>query len=86
MPEVVEKVAEIVRPFLKDPKAEHKLVAQVIEVAESFSGPLPIPQHFREYEEISPGAAKLIIDMARNEQIHRHQVEIKKQITHTLEL
>jgi uncharacterized membrane protein len=38
----------------------------------SFAGPLPPPEMLRAYEEICPGAASRIIQLAENEQTHRH--------------
>lgn len=40
-----------------------------------FSGPLPLPQHLREYNEIIPHGAVEILEMAKREQIHRHHKE-----------
>lgn len=35
-----------------------------IVISEQFSGPLPHPRHFREYEQIAPGSANRMIAMA----------------------
>jgi len=41
------------------------------------SGPLPAPEDFERYEQIHPGAAKLILDMAHSESEHRRSMEAK---------
>lgn len=38
-----------------------------------FSGPLPLPSSFREYDEILPGSAERILRMAEEEQAGRHE-------------
>ncbi len=42
---------------------------------EFFSGPLPPPQLLVEYNKVYPECAKEIVQMAREEQRHRHQTE-----------
>lgn len=42
---------------------------------EEFRGPLPHPDILRQYETINPGFAKEIMEMAVNEQSHRHKME-----------
>lgn len=42
---------------------------------EEFRGPLPHPKILQQYEEIQPGFAKEIMQMAVNEQGHRHKME-----------
>lgn len=46
----------------------------VIEAA-SFSGPLPPPSLYREYNEVVPGSAERILGMAEKNQEHRHSWE-----------
>ena len=41
----------------------------------SFSGPLPPPDLFRQYEEVSPGAGKEIVEMAKVQRTHDHEME-----------
>lgn len=41
------------------------------------SGPLPAPDDFSRYEQIHPGAAKMILDMANQESEHRRAMEAK---------
>ena len=54
-------IAEIVRAEMKQ--------------MEAFSGPLPRPADFREYEDIMPGAANRIMELAEREAAHRHATD-----------
>lgn len=38
-------------------------------------GPLPLPEHFKKYEEILPGSAERILTMAENQSTHRQELE-----------
>lgn len=40
-------------------------------MAQAYSGPLPVPQHFEQYEKILPGSADRILAMAEKEQQYR---------------
>jgi uncharacterized membrane protein len=40
-----------------------------------YQGPLPLPAHFREYEEILPGAAERILALAERQSSHRQELE-----------
>ena len=53
------------------------IVHQELSVARSnfFSGPLPHPDHLREYENILPGSADRVIRMAEEQAQHRRQLE-----------
>ena len=73
-PEVINKAA-ILRPLLRNPNEATQVVARVVAVAESFSGPMPHPRHLRGYEDIVPGGAREILEMAKGEQTHRHKVQ-----------
>ena len=42
---------------------------------EEFKGPLPHPDILQQYEAVQPGFAKEIMQMAVNEQSHRHKME-----------
>lgn len=44
----------------------------------SYSGPLPAPQAFAEYEVTLPGAAREILDMAKNEQKIRERLATRE--------
>lgn len=41
-----------------------------------FSGPLPHPAAFAEYENVCPGAAKRILQMAEDNADHRHKINM----------
>lgn len=43
-----------------------------------FSGPLPHPEHLRQYAEVYEGAPKEIFEMARKQMEHRHEIEIRE--------
>ena len=47
----------------------------VIRQSISFSGPLPHPQLLEKYNEVVPGSAKMIIEMAEKQAIHRQELE-----------
>lgn len=49
--------------------------AALIRQSVSFSGPLPHPDILRKYDEIYPGAAKIIIEMAKSQSEHRQELE-----------
>jgi len=42
----------------------------------SWSGPLPQPDHLKDYELVCPGAAKMVIEMAVKEAERRHELEV----------
>jgi len=53
--------------------AENGESNQVVKISQGiFSGPLPPPQVLQGYEDILPGAAERILQMAEQEQSHRH--------------
>lgn len=52
---------------------EAYLIAQ--EIRSEFSGPLPHPEILARYEEILPGAATRIFEMAEEQAIHRRYME-----------
>lgn len=49
--------------------------AALISQSVSFSGPLPHPDVLKRYDEIYPGAAKIIIEMAKDQSEHRQELE-----------
>ena len=57
---------------VQHPSVEELTIARS---SKSFSGPLPPPESLAEYEQISPGFADRIIQMAEKEQGHRHQLD-----------
>ena len=42
-------------------------------ISAHFSGPIPLPSRFREYDEILPGSAECLLKMAENEQTGRSE-------------
>lgn len=42
---------------------------------EAYSGPLPPADDFERYENVHPGSARIILEMAEREQKHRHEAE-----------
>lgn len=71
--EALEPAVELLRPLLRDPKQAPQAVANV--AVQLFRGPLPPVDQFRGYNEVVPGSARQIIDMAIREQAHRHQMQ-----------
>lgn len=61
-------------PKDKKKKAEN-LVAVVQSRITSFSGPLPPPECFEQYEQVLPGSAERILAMAEKQQNHRIEQE-----------
>jgi uncharacterized membrane protein len=53
-------------------EVEH-VITEVVTRHTSFSGPIPPPQILKEYAEIYPDGAKVIVDMALREQAARHE-------------
>lgn len=73
-PAVAERVAEALKPLLKNPAEVSRVVMQVVEITERYSGPTPHPEHLERIELIAPGSAHKIISMAFSEQKFRHRV------------
>ena len=46
----------------------------LIQTESSFSGPLPPPELFDQYDKVLPGAAERILKMTESEQEHRHSL------------
>lgn len=47
----------------------------VVAQSSAHSGPMPSPQTLAEYDQVVPGLAREIVDMAKAEQMHRHSME-----------
>lgn len=60
---------------LLSPEERSTVVSRISVLQESFSGPMPHPNILKGYEEVLPGAAERILQMAENEQQHRHKQE-----------
>jgi hypothetical protein len=48
---------------------------RVARVSTTFNGPIPLPAHLREYEQVLPGSADRILLMAEDEAHHRRRSE-----------
>lgn len=51
--------------------------SQLVQVEQHYSGPLPRPEDLAKYDQIVPGAAERIINMAEREMDHRHKTDNK---------
>ena len=56
----------------------HENVNLVVNSSSYWNGPLPSAVEFAEYERVSPGAAKELLDMAKDEMEHRHKCDIER--------
>ncbi|MCC2612643.1 DUF2335 domain-containing protein [Neorhizobium petrolearium] len=77
-PEEAEFAKEIERRIgpLVPSGARGQVVSTVMMMmSEQFSGPIAHPRHLREYEEILPGSAERIIQMAERQQQHNIDME-----------
>jgi uncharacterized membrane protein len=54
---------------------QNNTIAVRQEISASFSGPLPHPDLLKKYNEIIPGLAEAIVDMAQKQQAHRFKIE-----------
>ncbi len=73
--ELSEKKQEISKdsePELSNPEQVKRVIAEVIQ---EFSGPIPPPGIIAGYEEVVPGAADRIIQMAERQAMHRQSIE-----------
>ena len=58
-------------------KSKEELISIMMTMEEYHSGPLPHPRILNGYEEIIPGAAERILQMAENQASHRQKIENK---------
>jgi hypothetical protein len=56
------------------PETAERLI--VAALSETYTGPLPHPRHLEGYDDVVPGAARDILNMAISEQKHRHRVQM----------
>lgn len=77
----LERLVELV-PKEKKEKA-NQIISVVKESMIAFSGPIPPPEQFEQYERILPGSADRILKMAEKQQDHRMAIE-KEAITKSL--
>lgn len=61
-------------------------VRSAVVQASRFSGPLPPPDLYEEYEKVLPGSADRILAMAEKEQSQRHTFEDKMLVQHSGEI
>lgn len=56
------------------PKEKQEQIRSIIAIKQevAYSGPIPPPEHFAQYESVLPGASERILAMAEREQEHRH--------------
>ena len=77
-----QRVEEALKPILQKSAREQDVgiairrVTQIVQ-EESYSGSLPHPKHFEQFEKALPGSAGRILAMAENEQAHRHNWETR---------
>jgi uncharacterized membrane protein len=58
------------------PRQQQRSMAVVGQVvATSYQGPIPLPGHLREYDELVPGSAKQIMDLFEAQSRHRMAME-----------
>lgn len=66
-------------------QSEQRSVKSSVQLSETYSGPLPPPEALAKYDQIVPGAAERILQMAEKEMQHRHKNEthLSKSVTRT---
>lgn len=64
--------AQVVRPLQG---IQRDISVMRREIVSRHTGPLPAPHTLAEYEAVLPGLAERIVNMAENEQAHRHDLE-----------
>ncbi|MCK5644321.1 MAG: DUF2335 domain-containing protein [Gammaproteobacteria bacterium] len=76
--EEIERLVGEVLP-LEEGAQGAELAARIVTLVkhESFSGPLPHPQHLQAYDNIAPGTALRIVTMAEKQQNHNIDTESK---------
>lgn len=56
-------------------EAKLERIEQIIVQRESFSGPLPHPDHLKRYNQIVPGSANRLLKMAEDDLAHIHKMK-----------
>ncbi|RMH63838.1 MAG: DUF2335 domain-containing protein [Bacteroidetes bacterium] len=64
---------DIERFIKQHPERLYHLIS--LNISKQFSGPLPPPDTLREYGDVIPGLPDVLVEMARKEQNHRHEME-----------
>lgn len=72
---LIEAIAVALPDFSEKSPEEQRDILLAVRVTESFSGPLPPPSMFSEYEKILPGAADRIFTLAEGESLHRRSMQ-----------
>lgn len=74
---LADELAKRLKSLLPPGGQQAQIVAQVVSLvqAERFSGPIAHPRHLREYEEIVPGSANRIIEMAEGDLAHSQRLQ-----------
>ena len=77
---LAQRIEAELKPLLqKSPRVQDfgGVVRRVVQIVrdESYSGPLPHPRHFEQFDSVMPGSASRILAMAEKEQAHRHYWE-----------
>lgn len=70
--------SELIDSVRKSDIPEERKSAIVQQMEMIYSGPLPTPSAFAQYDKALPGAAERILRMAEQEQDHRHEMDNKR--------
>lgn len=71
-PQIRKAVRDVVQPAETADNISHQVT---VHQQSAFSGPIPPPEALAQYDQIVPGSADRIIQMAENETKHRHSLE-----------
>ncbi len=64
-------------PLISGGQREQVISRVMVMMSEQFHGPIAHPRHMREYEEILPGSAERIVQMAEKAQEHNRTMEAR---------
>ncbi|ELM6621502.1 DUF2335 domain-containing protein [Vibrio fluvialis] len=81
--ELIKKKPEVERILRENPQIIGKLLQVTTQT--HFSGPLPPPDIMKGYEDICPGAARDILDMAKTDAEHLRSMQKGALLGHTIE-
>lgn len=78
-PDLANEVARRIGPLVSI-QARSQVVAQVVSLVseERFSGPLPHPRHFREYDEALPGSGDRLLKMVEEDLVHTRGLQAQE--------
>lgn len=80
------KQKEVVRPDVEkvlasiDPEKRSVIVSAMVEMRQTFSGPLPRPADFKAYKEVLSNAPERILLMAEKQQQQQHRIDSEERI------